>query len=105
PPAATKAPTSTTVLAARSTATTSSGQPRSTVDRYPCTPLLASSGTGRRGASGPRSPSCAMVAPRVPPPESCERVRDKYPRAVELQKRYVGRWGIGDPLGSGGQRG
>jgi acyl-CoA thioesterase len=42
--------------------------------------------------------------PALPPLETCERFRDKYPSSAELQKRYDSRWGLGEPLGSGSSR-
>ncbi|HEX7670305.1 MAG TPA: thioesterase family protein, partial [Polyangiaceae bacterium] len=42
--------------------------------------------------------------PTLPPVDACERFRDKYPSAVELQRRYDNRWGLGDPLGSNSKR-
>lgn len=42
--------------------------------------------------------------PTLPPVDACERFRDKYPSAVELQKRYDNRWGLGDRLGSNSTR-
>jgi acyl-CoA thioesterase len=45
-----------------------------------------------------------LTPPSLPPPEACQRTRDKYPGGVELQNRYDARWGIGEPLGSGGSR-
>jgi acyl-CoA thioesterase len=44
------------------------------------------------------------VMPVLPPLETCERFRDKYPNAVELQRRYDTRIGIGEPFGSGSGR-
>src|SRR5262249_24982006 len=42
--------------------------------------------------------------PDMPPPEACQRLREKCANPVELQRRYEARWGLGDPVGSGSSR-
>jgi acyl-CoA thioesterase len=42
-----------------------------------------------------------LTMPVLPPPETCPRIRDTSPNAVELQNRYDSRRCLGEPFGSG----